>query len=62
MLCKDCEHFKIRQQPLRAGGVVYDAGLAECKKYGLVVEFTNNGKFKWLSCDNRPKEIEREGE
>ena len=50
MLCKDCEHFKIIQQPLRVGRDIYDCGMAECKKHGLYVEFTNKGKFKWLSC------------
>ena len=50
MFCKDCEHFKIRQLPLWAGRDIYDCGLAECRKHGLVVVFTNSRKFKWLSC------------
>lgn len=50
MLCRDCEHFKIIQQPLKVGRDVYDCGVAECKKHNLIVEFTHKGKFKWLSC------------
>ena len=50
-LCKDCEHFKIRQQPIKG----FDWGMAECTKYNLVVDFADRRKFKWLSCEDRPK-------
>ena len=53
-LCKDCEHFKIRQQPIKG----FDWGLAECTKYNLVVDFADKRKFKWLSCEDRPKKGE----
>ena len=45
-LCKDCEHFKIRYMPIKG----FDAGLAECTKHDLVVDFLNMRKFSWLSC------------
>lgn len=54
-LCKDCEHFKIRQQPIKG----FDWGMAECTKYDLVVDFADKRKFKWLSCEDRPKHTER---
>ena len=50
-LCRDCEHFKIRQQPIKG----FDWGMAECTKYNLVVDFADKRKFKWLSCEDRPK-------
>lgn len=50
-LCKDCEHFKIMQQPIKG----FDWGMAECTKYNLVVDFADRRKFKWLSCEDRPK-------
>lgn len=50
-LCKDCEHFKIMQQPIKG----FDWGMAECTKYDLVVDFADRRKFKWLSCEDRPK-------
>ena len=57
-LCKDCEHFKIRQQPIKG----FDWGMAECTKYDLVVDFADKRKFKWLSCEDRPKHGERNEE
>ena len=45
--CKNCKHFRIRQEPLPDH---YDAGLAECRKYGLVVDFFNHGKLNRLEC------------
>lgn len=55
-LCKDCKHFKIMQQPIKG----FDWGMAECTKYDLVVDFADRRKFKWLSCEDRPKNTERE--
>lgn len=46
MLCKDCQYFKILQEPIRH----FDGGIAICEKYNLSVDFMNHGKFKWLSC------------
>ena len=46
MLCKDCKHFKILQEPIPH----FDCGIARCEKHNLSVEFLNHGKFKWLSC------------
>lgn len=57
-LCKDCEYFKIRQQPIKG----FDWGMAECTKYDLVVDFADKRKFKWLSCEDRPKNGERSEE
>ena len=54
MLCKDCEHFHIRYEPLK--GV--DFGKAEGKKYGLVTPFLDHRKFKWLSCVDDEKEAD----
>lgn len=45
-LCKDCEHFKILQEPIRG----FDGGIAQCTKHNLSVEFLNHRKFDWLSC------------
>ena len=45
-LCKNCECFKIMQQPIRG----FDWGMAKCTKYNLVVDFADKRKFKWLSC------------
>lgn len=58
-LCKDCEHFKIIQEPIKG----FDWGMAKCKKHDLVVDFINKGKFRWLSCieqNNEREEIEDE--
>ena len=46
-LCKNCEYFHIRQQPTRPH---WDTGLAECKKYNIVVDFYDMKKFNNLSC------------
>lgn len=51
MLCKDCEHFKITDKPM----MPFDCGHAHCEKYDLEVPFIDKRKFKWLSCDDRPK-------
>ena len=51
-LCKDCENFRIRQQPIQG----YDWGIAECTKYDLFVYFVDKRKFRWLSCDHAPKD------
>ena len=51
MLCKDCEHFEIAYEPIKH----WDMGLARCNKYNLVLDFLDRRKFKWLSCDDRPK-------
>lgn len=55
-LCKDCEHFHIRQGLLPDH---YDTGLAECRKYGLVVDFYNMRKFNTLTCAQEEKENEK---
>ena len=48
--CLECEYFHIRMKPLRTPGVLWDMGLAECKKHNLVVDFANHGKLKRLEC------------
>ena len=50
MNCEKCEHFKILYEPLKSKGVLYDLGRAICKKYDLVTDFCNHGKFKRLQC------------
>lgn len=51
MKCCDCEHFKILQEPIRAGGGGYwDFGRAKCMKHNLVVDFPNHGKLRKLEC------------
>lgn len=52
MLCKDCPHFRITAEPVK--GV--DFGHAICTKHGLITDFLNRGKFKWLKCIEPPKE------
>jgi len=52
MKCVDCEYFHIRQEPLPHH---YDTGLAECRKYNLVTDFYNHGKFERLTCEDRPQ-------
>lgn len=53
-LCKNCEHFHIRQRPLPDH---YDTGLAECKKHGLVTDFFDMRKFDKMVC---VEEVEHE--
>ena len=53
MLCKDCEYFKILQEPIRG----FDGGIARCEKHNLSVEFLNHSKFEWLSCVEEDKHI-----
>ncbi|MBO5630411.1 MAG: hypothetical protein J5965_15205 [Aeriscardovia sp.] len=56
MLCKDCEYFKIEYQPIKG----FDFGRARCTKYDVITDFRDKRKFKWLSCEDRPKESEVE--
>ena len=58
MLCKDCEHFRIKWEPQKIGGRCVDWGQAECKKHDLVTDFKTHSKFEKLSCI----EDEKEGE
>ena len=48
--CKNCKDFHIRQKPLKVGRDCYDCGLAECKRYDLVVDFTSTQKLNRLTC------------
>lgn len=48
--CKNCKDFHIRQKPLKLGRDCYDCGLAECKRYDLVVDFTSTQKLNRLTC------------
>lgn len=50
--CKDCEYFRIVQEPLPDH---MDTGMARCEKHDLVTDFYNHGKLKRLTC------IEAEG-
>ena len=45
MNCKDCEHFKIINEPFG-----YEWGQAKCTKYDISVDFKNNGQLKDLTC------------
>ena len=56
MLCKDCEYFKIEYQPIKG----FDFGRARCTKYDVITDFRDERKFKWLSCEDRPKKSEVE--
>lgn len=48
--CYSCEYFHIRYEPLRSPGIVWDTGLAECRKHDMVVDFYNHGKLRRLEC------------
>jgi hypothetical protein len=51
MNCKDCEHFHIRQDPIKAeGGGYWDFGLAECEKHDAVVSFGSMRQINKLTC------------
>lgn len=50
MRCKDCPHFHIRYEPYKSGGVIWDMGLAECKKTNMVVDFASHKKLDKLEC------------
>ena len=59
MKCKDCEHFHVRQEPLRTPGKLWDLGLAECQKYNLVVDFADHSKLDKLECYRERQPDER---
>ena len=44
--CKDCPHFHIRQMPIKG----WDLGMAECRKYNMVVDFASMRKVNTLEC------------
>lgn len=46
MKCIDCPHFEIKMEPWK--GV--DFGLAVCKKYDLVCDYTGKRQLKRLVC------------
>ena len=50
MKCVDCPDFRVRQQPLRTVGEIWDFGLAECQKHNLVVDFASRKKLNRLEC------------
>jgi len=51
MKCRDCEHFHIRQHPIKdEGGGYWDLGLAECKKHDAVVSFGSMRQINKLTC------------
>lgn len=56
MLCRECEYFHIRQEPIRCNGLLFDAGLAVCEKHNMSVNFINHGKFNRLKCVDELKE------
>ena len=55
MICKECEHFKIVQYPLRSGGVCWDNGIAKCEKHNLEADFLDMRGVNRLRC------VEKEG-
>lgn len=47
MNCKDCEHFKIIQEPLHyRKGIYFDLGKARCTKHDIYADYTQIGKLK----------------
>lgn len=46
MKCTECEHFRVICQPVEK----YEAGMAECKKHDLVVDFLSKQKLNNLVC------------
>lgn len=44
--CKDCSYFRITQHPIKG----WDFGLAECRKYNMVVDFADMRKINKLEC------------
>jgi len=51
MKCRDCEHFHIRQHPIKAeGGAYWDLGLAVCEKHKAYVTFATKRKINKLIC------------
>ena len=49
-LCKDCEYFKIIQEPNKIHSRWYDAGIAYCEKYDMYIPFFVHAKFDDLRC------------
>ena len=56
MTCANCKHLKIIIQPVKGKGGYYELGVAECKKYNLITDFTNMSKFRNLTCPEEYKE------
>lgn len=54
-MCKDCPCFRIKYEPLRCGGQLWDFGQAECKKHDLVVDFASHRKLNRLECVENDK-------
>lgn len=51
MNCKGCEHFHIRQHPIKAdGGGYWDLGLVECEKHKAYVTFATMRNINKLTC------------
>ena len=50
MKCRDCKDFSIRYQPLKVGRDCYGCGLAKCKRYNLVFDFTSTQRLNRLTC------------
>ena len=57
MLCETCEYFHVVYGPWK--GV--DFGRADCRKYGLTVDFASYGKLKRLRCIDNAQEQGKEG-
>mgnify|MGYP006873033878 CR=1 FL=1 len=58
--CADCPEFRIRYEPYKSGGYIWDFGLAECRKHGLVVDFASERKLNGLTCVEESATRERE--
>lgn len=56
MKCKECEHFKIIEQPYRYAGAYTDPGNVVCEKHDLICSFFTKKKLDELECVE--KEIE----
>lgn len=60
MKCVDCEHFKIKYEPYKSGGILLNFGMAECDKHNLVVDFASHRKLNKLECvENEPGQSNR---
>ena len=56
MLCKNCPHFSIQDEPMRD----VDFGHAICDKHNMVTEFLSHKKFDWLECVEENEEWKEE--
>jgi isoprenylcysteine carboxyl methyltransferase (ICMT) family protein YpbQ len=56
MKCKDCQHFKVKYEPLRSLGAIWDTGLAVCEKHDLVCDWLTKQQLNRLECVEEVKQ------